>query len=123
MTLVPFRTSGAGPRRAASNAATLKFIGLTDFVSSASGVGGILAGCFTTSPCHVATRVTSGRTTIATTGREFIGAGELGYLAFTLTSSGRSMLAHAPGGQLPAHVTLTSGSTSASADLALVQFS
>jgi hypothetical protein len=123
VTLVPFGTSGAGPRRIASNTATLKIVGLTDFVSSASGVGGILAGCFATTPCHVSTRITSGSTTIATTGREFIGAGELGYLAFTLTSAGRSMLAHAPGGQLAAHVTLTSGSTSASADLALVQFS
>jgi Arylsulfotransferase (ASST) len=123
MTLVPFGTSGAGPRRVASNAATLKFVGLTDFVSSASGVGGILAACVTTAPCHVSTRITSGSTTIATTGSEFIGAGELGYLSFTLTSAGRSMLAHAAGNQLPAHVTLTSGSTNASADLALVQFS
>jgi hypothetical protein len=123
MTLVPFSTSGSGPRRVVSNAATLKFVGRTDFVSSASGVGGILAGCFATAPCHVSTKVTSGTSTIATTGREFIGAGELGYLAFTLTSAGRSMLAHAPGNQLPVRVRLTSGSTTATASLVLAAFS
>jgi hypothetical protein len=123
MSLVPFSTSGSGPTRAASQASSLQFVGLTDFVSSASGVGGILAGCFTTAPCHVTTTIASGNTTIAKTGSEFIGAGELGYLSFTLTSAGRSMLAHAPGNQLPAHVTITSGSTTATADLALAGFS
>ena len=123
MTLVPFSTRGRGPTRAGSHGSSLQFIGLTDFVSSASGVGGILTGCFSSSPCHVTTRITSGTRTIATTGSEFLGAGELGYLAFTLTPAGRSMLAHAPGNQLPAHVTLTNGSRSASANLALVRFS
>ncbi len=123
MTLVPFGTSGAGPQRVASNASSLKFVGLTEFVSTSSGVGGILAGCFATTPCHVATRITSGNATIATTGSEFIGAGELGYLSFTLTAAGRSLLAHAPGNQLAAQVKLTSGSTSATASVALVAFS
>jgi hypothetical protein len=123
MTLVPFGTSGKGPRRAASQATSLRFIGLTDFVSGSSGVGGILAGCFASTPCHVITKITSGATTIATTGREFLGAGVLGYLTFTLTSAGRSMLAHAPGNQLPVHVTLSGGAVTASANLALVSFS
>jgi hypothetical protein len=123
MSLVLFSTSGSGPKRIASQASSLQFVGLTDFVSSASGVGGILAACFATTPCHVTTKVTSGTTTIASTGSEFIGAGELGYLSFTLSSAGRSMLAHAAGNQLPAHVTLTSGSTTATANLALVGFS
>jgi Arylsulfotransferase (ASST) len=123
MTLVPFGTSGSGPQRVASNASSLKFVGLTEFVSSSSGVGGILAGCFATTPCHVTTRIVSGTTTIATTGSEFVGAGELGYLSFTLTSAGRSLLAHASGNQLAAQVRLTAGSTSATASVALVAFS
>jgi hypothetical protein len=122
MTLVPFGTSGAGPTRAATNASSLKFVGLTDFVSSASGVGGILAGCYAAAPCHVTTKVTSGTTTIATTGSEFIGVGELGYLSFTLTAAGRSLLSRAPANQLPAQVTLTNGSTTATVSLALVSF-
>jgi hypothetical protein len=122
MTLVPFTTAGTGPTRAATNAPSLKFVGLTDFVSSASGVGGILAGCYASAPCHVTTKITSGTTTIATTGSEFVGVGELGYLSFTLTPSGRSLLAHAGGNQLPAQVTLTNGTTTATASLALVSF-
>jgi hypothetical protein len=122
MTLVPFGTSGAGPTRSATNAPSLKFVGLTDFVSAASGVGGILAGCYAPVPCHVTTKITSGTTTIATTGSEFIGVGELSYLSFTLTTAGRSLLAHAPGNQLPAQVTLTNGSTTATASIALVAF-
>ncbi|HEY1593231.1 MAG TPA: arylsulfotransferase family protein [Solirubrobacteraceae bacterium] len=122
MTLVPFGTAGAAPTRAATNAPSLKFVGLTDFVSSASGVGGILAGCYAAAPCHVTTKITSGTTTIATTGSEFIGVGELSYLSFTLTAAGRSLLAHAPGNQLPAQVTLTNGSTTATASIALVAF-
>jgi hypothetical protein len=123
MSLVPFSTSGSGPARKATQASTLQFVGLTDFVSNASGVGGILAACFQFTPCHVSTTVASGSTTIASTGSEFIGAGELGYLSFTLNAAGRSMLAHATGNQLPAHVTIKNGSTTATADIALVGFS
>jgi hypothetical protein len=122
MTLVPFRTVGRGPSRAASHGPSLQFVGLTDFVSSRSGVGGILAGCFSSEACHVTTKITSGKTTIATTGSEFIGAGELAYLMFTLTSAGRSMLAHASGNQLPVRVTLGSGSTTSTGSLALASF-
>ncbi len=123
MSLVPFGTSGSGPPRRASQASTLQFVGLTEFVSSASGVGGVLAACFQTTPCHVSTTIASGNTTIARTGSEFIGAGELGYLSFTLSAAGRSLLAHASGNQLAAHATIANGSTTATADLALVAFS
>ena len=123
MTLVPFGTSGKGPARSTSQPPSLRYIGLTDFVSAASGVGGILAGCFSTQPCRVTTKMASGSTTVATTGREFLGAGVLGYLSFTVTSAGRSLLAHAPGNQLPVRVTITNGSTTARANLALVSFS
>jgi hypothetical protein len=123
MVLVPFSTSGSGPPRAVSQGPALQLIGYTGFVASTSGIGGILAGCFSTNPCHIRTSITSGRTTLASTGPEFIGSGELGYLTFTLSSAGRSLLAHARGNQLAAHVVLRSGSTTASADVALVGFS
>jgi len=78
-----------------------------------------------------------GRTVIASTGRELIGADELGYLIFSLTPRGRTLLASARGNQLGAQVTITQtlpstgqGSVSptpttvrATANVALVRFS
>ena len=44
--------------------------------------------------------MTAGRTVIATTGKESIGAGDGTLLYFTLTSAGRSLLSHASGHRL-----------------------
>ncbi len=121
LNLVPFSTSGKGPSRRAAQARTLQFVGLTDFVSS-GGVGGILAACAQTVPCHVKTTLSVGSTVIASTGSEFLGADELGYLTFSLTRAGASMLAHAGGNQLGVTVRMTDGATTASAQLALVRF-
>lgn len=121
MTLVGFSTRGSGPKRSVKQAAPLSIVGLSDFVSS-HGVGGILAGCSSTSPCFVNARLTAGITTIATTGREFIAPGELGYVIFSLTAAGRSMLAHAAGNQLGTTVTLSGNGATATGQLALVQF-
>jgi hypothetical protein len=66
--------------------------------------------------------VTVGSTTIAQTGPEYIGAHEFGYVNIQLTSEGRSMLAHAPGHQLGAHVAITGGGETSSADVALIPF-
>jgi len=121
--LVAFSTSGSGPRRSLSSSRSLSFVGTTDFVNS-SGVGGILAACHATVvPCAVNATISAGSTVIARTGREFIGAGDLGYVFFSLSSAGRSLLAHAGGNQLGVQVKLTSGSQSASGQLALVRFS
>jgi hypothetical protein len=122
LNLIPFRTSGTGPPRRLAPAAELQIVGATDFVSS-TGVGGVLASCQSAQTCTVATTVAVGSTVIARTGPERLGAGELGYLIFSLTSQGRSMLAHARGHQLGAHVTLAEGATIASGDIALVPFS
>ncbi len=121
LNLVPFYTSGAGPRRSLTNSPTLKIIGVTHFVSSA-WTGGILAGCAGGTPCHVNATVSVGKKVIAHTGSEFLGANELGYLYFTLTPAGHAMLVRAPGNQLGAHVALTNGSATANADVALVSF-
>jgi hypothetical protein len=122
MTLVPFYTHGAGPRRTLSNSPTVRLLGTTDFVSS-GGVGGVLAGCFQASACHVRATVSVGKTTISRTGSEFIGANELGYVIFNLSARGRALLARAPGNQLAASVRLSAGSTSSAANIALVRFS
>ncbi len=121
ITLVPFSTSGAGPARAASQSGTLRLIGLTDFVSS-GGVGGILAECVDTTPCHVRTSVSVGSTVIASTGSEVLGARGVGYLIFTLNSAGRSTLARARGNQLGAAVTISDGGATAHGQVALVRF-
>jgi hypothetical protein len=122
MTLVPFSTRGSGPARSVSQSPTLQILGRTDFVNS-SGVGGILASCVSASPCAGKTKIAVGKTVIATTGTEVLGANQVGYLFFNLTAAGRSMLDHAGGNQLGTTVTVTVGSATASAQLALVRFS
>ncbi len=119
--LISFGTSGTGPRRSISQPPTLRFASTSDFVSS-TGTGGILAGCFASAPCPVTTTVSVGSTVIATTKPEVLGEGSLGYLIFSLTPAGQSLLAHAPGNQLAATVKLASGSATATASLALVRF-
>jgi hypothetical protein len=121
ITLVPFSTSGAGPARSASQSSSLRLLGLTDFVSS-GGVGGILAECLDTNPCHVRTSLSVGNTAIGSTGSELLGARGVGYLIFTLNSAGRSMLAHAGGNQLGAAVTLSDGTATVRGSVALVRF-
>jgi hypothetical protein len=96
-------------------------VGVTDFVFT-RGAGGILAGCLTLSPCRVSATLSVGRTRIATTGPELVGGDELGYVIFSLTSRGRAMLAHAPGNQLGARLTLRYGDSIATGTIALVQF-
>jgi hypothetical protein len=121
ITLVPFSTSGSAPARSASQSSTLRILGLTDFVSS-GGVGGVLAECLGTSPCHASTKLTVGATTIASTGTELIGARGAGYLIFSLNSAGRSLLSHAHGNQLGAAVTISDGGATAHGSLALIGF-
>jgi Arylsulfotransferase (ASST) len=121
MTLVPFSASGAGPHRSVTQSKALAIFGETDFVSS-SGYGGTLAECISDDPCHVRATVTVGKATAAHTGSEFIGAHELGYVNFSVSKQGQSLLAHASGHQLGAHIMLTGGGATASADVALIPF-
>ena len=121
ITLAPFSTSGAAPARSASQSSTLRILGLSDFVSS-GGTGGILAECLASTPCHTKTTVSVGNTVVASTGSELLGARDVGYLIFSLTSAGKSMLEHARGNQLGAAVTITDGGATAHGNLALVRF-
>jgi hypothetical protein len=122
LTLVRFQTSGRGPSRSLGEPGTLRIVGATDFVSS-GWVGGVLAGCSAGAPCEVTTTITVGRTTIARSGPQVLGANELGYLIVRLTPQGHAMLLHARGNQLGAHLTITDGSATANANIALVRFS
>jgi hypothetical protein len=119
--LVPFYTAGAGPHRTIANAPTLRIVGQTDFVSN-GWVGGILAGCLSSSPCHVSTTLSVGSTIIARSGSESLGADELGYLTFTLTPAGHAMLAHAPTNQLATGLVMHARNATATAEIALVGF-
>ncbi len=121
ITLVPFSTAGGSPAHGDSQSQTLRFVGLTDFVSS-NGVGGILAECLASTPCHTKTTVSVGNTVIATTGSELLGARDIGYLIFSLTSAGRTMLAHAHGNQLGTAVTISDGGATAHGQISLVGF-
>jgi arylsulfotransferase ASST len=121
ITLVPFSTSGSAPARDASQSSTLRILGLTDFVSS-SGVGGILAECLATTPCHTSTTVSVGGTVIGSTGSELLGGRDVGYLIFSLNSAGKSMLAHARGNQLGAQVKISDGGATATGAISLVRF-
>jgi Arylsulfotransferase (ASST) len=121
LTMIPFSASGPGPHRSVTQSKTIAIFGETDFVSS-SGSGGILAECLSDDPCHVRATIGVGKTTIAHTGSEFVGSKELGYVNFQLTSQGKSMIAHASGHQLGAHVTITGGGGTASAEVALIPF-
>jgi hypothetical protein len=121
LTLVPFFTSGHGLHRSASQSSTLQIVGLTGFVF-ASRAGGILAACQADAPCAVRTTISVGAKTIARTGPEFIGARQLGYLSFSLTSAGRALLARAAGNQLGAKVTISDGQSTAIGQIALVRF-
>ncbi len=122
LTLIPFSTSGRGPQRSAAQSPPLRIVGVTDFVSD-RGVGGILAGCGSSSACAVTTVVSVGRTVVARTGGELLGADELGYVIFSLTPRGRTLLARARNNQLGARVTITAGTATAAANIALVRFS
>jgi Arylsulfotransferase (ASST) len=123
MNLVGYSTTGSGPHRSLTASSLLSLVGTSDFVNS-HGIGGILAACHSTvAPCSVRVSISVGRTVIATTGPERLGAGELGYVIFSLTAAGRSMLAHAPGNQLGAQASLTGGGQTATGQLALVSFS
>jgi Arylsulfotransferase (ASST) len=121
ITLVPFSTSGSAPARSAGPASSLRLLGLTDFVST-NGVGGILAECLANTPCHTKTTLTVGSTVIGSTGSELLGPRGIGYLIFTLTSAGRSLLEHARGNQLGAGVTISDGGATARGQVVLVRF-
>jgi hypothetical protein len=106
--LVRFTASGAGPRRFthASAGTAMRILGGTDFVSHGWS-GGVLVACPQSTPCLGTPSVTVGGRPVATAHVQRIGAGELGYLSFRMTSAGHALLARARGNQLGATVTVS----------------
>jgi hypothetical protein len=70
----------------------------------------------------VTTKLSIGQTVLASTGPELIGAHELSYLTFYLSSRGATLLSSAKGNQLGARASLTQSTTTASAGLVLSRF-
>jgi hypothetical protein len=104
--------------------AHITLYGRSSFVNHDSGVGGIPAGCYALTVCHIATTVSVGRTTLASTGTESIFPASTGILYFKLTAAGRALLLRAPGLRLPVRVSAhdsASGAT-ATSTLTLIPF-
>jgi Arylsulfotransferase (ASST) len=120
--LVAFSSSGAGPKRTFSAGSIARIVGGSEFVSS-TGIGDVLTDCRSRLSCHVTTTVSVGATVIARSKPEYLDPGQLGYLRFQLTRTGRSMLAHASGHQLGAHISITGTGSTARAEVALIPFS
>ena len=103
----------------------LMVYGKTAFVPGIlRGLGGVPVGCYTGNRCAVSTTITSGRTVIARTNAESIGADSASVAFFRLTSLGTRLLTHARGNRLPVRITVrdaTSG-RSATVSMTLVSF-
>jgi hypothetical protein len=123
VTLISYSTSGRGPRRSGvpASASVLRTVGTTEFVSN-GWLGGILAGCFASAPCPTSFKIVAAGTTIATGKPSSLGADELGYLFFSLTSKGHALLRHARGNKLAAKLTITTGASTATAQIVLTAF-
>jgi hypothetical protein len=106
LNLTSFTTSNPGPARSVGQSSQLKLIGTMEFVSH-GWVGGVLAECIATTPCQATTTLTAGRTTVARPRAQTLGAGELGYLSFTLTGAGHRLLARTKSNQLGVTATIT----------------
>jgi hypothetical protein len=75
-----------------------------------------------TIPCNVTTKLWHGHTTLAQTGEQQIGAGELGYISFKLTPAGRKLLQTASGNQLTAHLLMTDDGAGSGGQVVLVGY-
>jgi hypothetical protein len=122
LSLIPFSTRGRGPTHWMTPSPLIAPVGASDFVYR-HGAGGILVACSAVYACRISATLAEGRTTIAATRPEVVAGRELGYLFFSPTPAGRQLLAHVPGNQLGANLTLRFGSSVARARITLAQFS
>lgn len=119
--LIRYATSGPSPQYSAQQSPTLRIIGTTDFVAN-GWVGGILAGCSVGTPCLASATIAAAGNVIAQAGPQFVGGGELGYLSFSLTVAGHRILMQTRTNQLPAEVRISTGSTTATAQITLASY-
>ncbi len=112
LNLIPYRTSGPAPARRVVSSSTIHILGRTSFVSD-GWVGGVLVVCSASTPCTAGMRVTTpGGAVIATARTQTLGAGELGYLTFTMTNRGHALLQKSRGNQLGARVVVNASAPS-----------
>jgi hypothetical protein len=119
--LVSFTTAGKPPTRWSWPAHGMRIVGMTSFISPRR-IGGVLAACLQPTPCRVTTTISLGKTPLARTGAEWIGANELGYLTFTLNSAGSALLGRSPGNQLGVRATISGTGLGAVAGIVLSRF-
>jgi hypothetical protein len=122
MSLIPFSTTGRGPARSSTSNQLLGAAGTTDFIHVGWGWGGILARCGSVPACWVTPTLSVGQVTVGSAGPQLVGGLELGYLFFRLTAQGKRLLKSVPGNQLGATLVLRSGTSTATARIALVQY-
>jgi glycoside hydrolase-like protein len=107
LTLSSFSTTTPSPPRSIGQSSQLKLLGTTEFVSH-GWAGGILAECVAGAPCQATVTLVSGGRTIVRTSLQTLGAGELGYLGFSLTPAGHKLLTKTKSNQLGVTATITS---------------
>jgi hypothetical protein len=122
MALIPFTTTGRGPARGVTPNQVLGAAGTTEFMHGGWAWGGILARCGSASACWVTPTLSVDRVTIGSAGPQLVGGLELGYVFFSLTAQGQRLLRADPGNQLAATLVLRSGTYTATARVALVQY-
>ncbi len=121
LNLIPYSVSGKAPTKHTWPSLALQVIGQTSYVGNA-WAGGILAVCKSPTPCVSTAHVTLKGESLAPPRTVTIGAGEVGYLTYRLNKRGHELLLAAPGNQLGARVTVTTGPKRTEALLSLVSF-
>jgi outer membrane protein assembly factor BamB len=107
----------------AATPAHVAVYGRSAFVSP-QGTGAVPASCAANHPCSVDTTITSGRTVVATTGRERIAQGAGGLLYFRLNGAGRSLLNKSSNRRLGVQVSVhDSSGTRGTTGMDLIKFS
>lgn len=101
--------------------AHISLFGPATFAPANAGLGSIPVACFTGGPCRIKLTLSAGRTVIARTGSENIGAGGGALLYYNLTPKGRALLRQAPGNRLLVRATARDASgASATMDLSMI---
>ena len=111
LTFNQYTVAGTAPRLTTRASSMLQILGESDFVSN-GWAGGILAVCTASTPCYASTRITTrSGVLIATAQAQTLGAGEIGYIWFTMTAKGHALLKASKGNQLGVRVAVTTAVT------------
>ncbi len=122
LTLIPYSVTGKGSTGAVSGSGGLQFLQGAGFVSSATGTGQFVIGCFAASPCRITAIISANGHQIARSTRQYLGFDEVGALHFKLSPAGRRMLAHAQNNQLAVQIRVGGSAGNASGRITLVAY-